>query len=70
MEFLPIGAPPTDDIQTFCEMSNEFYANYTKIFGPWLYGQLYGESLLDVEILMGLGSKGKMHDSHVHKLTS
>lgn len=59
MEFLPIGAPLMSDIQDFCTMSNEYYANFTKIFGPYLPGQLYGESMMDTELLMGLGTKGR-----------
>jgi hypothetical protein len=57
MEFLPVGAPLDSDIQQFCREANEFYRNYSRIVGPWLPGQSDGESTLDVEYLMAMGSK-------------
>jgi subtilase family serine protease len=57
MEFLPVGAPLDSDVQQFCREANEFYRNYSRIIGPWRPGQSDGESTLDVEYLMTVGSK-------------
>jgi hypothetical protein len=46
------------DIQEFCQQANEYYQNYSQIIGPWYPGQSDGESTLDVEYLMSMGSKG------------
>ena len=60
MEFLPVGSPVYSDLQQFCQLSNEVFTNYSRVFGPFMEGQADTESTLDVELLMGLGTKGKL----------
>jgi tripeptidyl-peptidase-1 len=56
VEFLPVGVPAFSDIQQFCQMSNEVYANYSQVIGPVTAGMGALESTLDVELLTGLGT--------------
>ncbi len=60
MEFLPETAPLNPDVQSFIQMSNEVFTNYSKIFGPFSTSTTASDSTLGVELLMGLGSKGNL----------
>lgn len=58
VEIAPMGYPNPADIVQFCKESREVYANYTRIIGP--YSPSFGayECTLDVELMLGLGTKG------------
>mmetsp|Transcript_30232 Transcript_30232/g.33785 ORF Transcript_30232/g.33785 Transcript_30232/m.33785 type:complete len:515 (-) Transcript_30232:53-1597(-) len=59
LEFLPVEGPLFTDMATYAKEADEVFTNFTTIVGKYQQGGFDGESTLDIEIVMGLGSKVK-----------
>jgi len=53
---LPEGGIPFSDVQEYSTQSNVLWTNISKIVGPWETDLDDGESILDAELLNGIGS--------------